>query len=219
MQTVKRGILTVVSGFAGTGKGTVVKELCRRFPDEFVLSVSATTRPPRPREVDGREYFFKTAEQFEEMIRDGQLLEYANYVGNYYGTPRPYVEEQLKKGRNVILEIEIKGAYQIREIFPEALLIFLMPPDAAELRRRLTGRNTESPEVITQRLLKACIEAGECRNYDYLLVNDRVDSCAEKLAQIVRMQSMRMERNRERLESFAQELRTLLQQPQAGDAP
>ena len=210
MKTSDRGILTVVSGFAGTGKGTVVKELCRRYPEEFVLSVSATTRSPRPGEQDGREYFFKTKEAFEEMIRQEELLEYADYVGNYYGTPRSYVEEQLSQNRNVILEIEIMGAYQIKKIFPEALLIFLAPPSARELQKRLIGRNTETPDVIARRLARACEEASECSGYDFLLINDQVDTCVEDLARIVRMQKMAMGRNLAFLHEFEKELSTIL---------
>ena len=139
---MNKGILVVVSGFSGAGKGTVMKRLMEKY-DDYALSVSATTRKPRPGEEDGREYFFRTRDEFEKLIEEDALLEYAQYVENYYGTPRSYVEEQLQAGRNVILEIEIQGAMKIKEKIPEALLVFVTPPTVEELERRLTGRGTE----------------------------------------------------------------------------
>ena len=135
---MNKGILVVVSGFSGAGKGTVMKRLMEKY-DDYALSVSATTRKPRPGEEDGREYFFRTRDEFEKLIEEDALLEYAQYVENYYGTPRSYVEEQLQAGRNVILEIEIQGAMKIKEKIPEALLVFVTPPTVEELERRLTG--------------------------------------------------------------------------------
>ena len=140
---MNKGILVVVSGFSGAGKGTVMKRLMEKY-DDYALSVSATTRKPRPGEEDGREYFFRTRDEFEKLIEEDALLEYARYVENYYGTPRSYVEEQLQAGRNVILEIEIQGAMKIKEKIPEALLVFVTPPTVEELERRLTGRGTET---------------------------------------------------------------------------
>ena len=148
---MSKGILTVVSGFSGAGKGTVMKELLKRY-DNYALSISATTRDPRPGEEDGREYFFRTKEEFEQLIRDDALIEYAQYVENYYGTPRAYVEQQLTEGRDVILEIEIQGAMKVKQRIPEALLVFVTPPGVEELKRRLEGRGTESAEVIASRL-------------------------------------------------------------------
>lgn len=174
----RQGKLLVISGFAGTGKGTVVKKLLELY-DNYQLSVSATTRIPRAGEVDGREYFFKTVEQFKEMIANNELLEYAEYVNNYYGTPKEYVSSQLEKGNNVILEIESVGALNIKKIFPDAVLIFIMPPSAAELERRLRGRNTEDEATILKRLGKASSEAGSVEKYDYVVVNDLVEECAE----------------------------------------
>ena len=144
----QRGILIVVSGFSGAGKGTLMKELMKRYEETYALSVSATTRNPREGEVDGREYFFKTTEEFEKMIAKEELIEYARYVENYYGTPRTYVEQQLEAGKDVILEIEIQGALKVKERFPDTLLLFVTPPSAKELRRRLVGRGTETMEVI-----------------------------------------------------------------------
>ena len=155
---MNKGILVVVSGFSGAGKGTVMKRLMEKY-DDYALSVSATTRKPRPGEEDGREYFFRTRDEFEKLIEEDALLEYARYVENYYGTPRSYVEEQLQAGRNVILEIEIQGAMKIKEKIPEALLVFVTPPTVEELERRLTGRGTETAQVIADRLARAGEEA------------------------------------------------------------
>ena len=149
------GLLIVLSGFSGSGKGTIMKELLAKYPEEYALSISATTRRPREGEVDGREYFFKTKEEFMQMIEKNALLEYACYVDNYYGTPRDYVEEQLENRKNVILEIEIQGALKIKEKFPETLLLFVTPPSAAILEERLTGRGTEEADVIHSRLCRA----------------------------------------------------------------
>ena len=176
----KKGILVVVSGFSGSGKGTVMKELLRRY-DNYALSVSATTREPREDEVDGREYFFKTREEFERMIAEDALLEHACYVENYYGTPKAYVEEQLSLGKDVILEIEIQGALKIKEQFPESLLVFVTPPNAKELERRMVGRGTESQEVIQKRLARASEEAEGMESYDYIVVNDDLEKCVEEL--------------------------------------
>ena len=142
------GILTVISGFSGAGKGTIVKRLLEKYPQNYALSISATTRAPRPGEQDGREYFFRSVDCFEKMIENDELLEYARYVSNYYGTPKAYVQEQLKSGRDVILEIEIQGALKIKEKYPDTLLLFVTPPSFEELERRLVGRGTETPAVI-----------------------------------------------------------------------
>ena len=149
-----RGILIVVSGFSGAGKGTLMKELLKTY-DNYALSVSMTTRKPRPGEEEGKSYFFVDKDTFEETIAKDGLIEYASYCGNYYGTPREYVEACLDNGRDVILEIEIQGALKVKEKFPEALLLFIMPPSAEELKRRLEGRGTESEEVICQRIARA----------------------------------------------------------------
>ena len=169
---MSKGVLTVVSGFSGAGKGTVMKRLIQKY-DDYALSISVTTRKPREGERDGIEYFFKTKEEVEAMIENDEFLEYARYVDNYYGTPRFYVEEMLAKGKNVILEIEIQGAMQIKAKNPEAVLVFVTPPSFEELRNRLVGRGTETADVIESRLRRASEEAEGMPSYDYILVNDR----------------------------------------------
>ena len=182
----EKGILIVVSGFSGSGKGTLMKELLARYPDTYALSVSATTRAPREGEADGREYFFVSKDEFEKMIAKGELIEYARYVENYYGTPRDYVEKQLEKGRDVILEIEIQGALSIKKMFPDTLLLFVTPPCAEELRNRLVGRGTETMDVIQSRMDRACEEAEGMEDYDYLIVNDSLNRCVEEMHAIIR---------------------------------
>ncbi len=176
----KNGLLIVISGFSGAGKGTLVKALLRKY-DNYALSISMTTRAPREGERDGVEYFFTTKERFEETIQRGGLIEYAPYCGHYYGTPRDYVEEQMALGKNVILEIEIQGALKIKKKFPESLLIFVTPPSAGELKRRLEGRGTESAEMIAKRLARAAEESEGIEAYDYIVVNDDLDTCVEEL--------------------------------------
>ena len=161
-----KGILIVVSGFSGAGKGTLMKELLKNYPGQYTLSISATTRQPRDGEAHGREYFFITKEEFEKMIAEDQLIEYARYVDNYYGTPRAYVEQKLEEGKDVILEIEIQGAMKVKEAFPETVLLFVTPPTACELKNRLTGRGTESEAVIDSRLRRAVEEADDMDRYD-----------------------------------------------------
>ena len=193
---MSKGVLTVVSGFSGAGKGTVMKRLLEKY-DDCALSISVTTRKPREGEVDGRDYFFRTKEEVEAMIEADELLEYAQYVENYYGTPRSYVEEQLQAGRNVILEIEIQGAMKIKKKIPEALLVFVTPPTVEELDRRLTGRGTETAQVIADRLARAGEEAKGMDQYDYILVNDTVEECVDHLHQIIVSEHSRAFRNAE----------------------
>lgn len=201
----RRGILIVVSGFAGSGKGTLMKELLTQF-DRYALSISATTRKPRGTEVDGKEYFFKTVEEFEKMIAEGELIEYANYVGNYYGTPKAYVEEQLASGKDVILEIEIQGALKVKEQFPETLLLFVTPPSAAILKQRLIGRGTETMDVIEQRMSRAAEEAEGLSAYDYILINDELQTCVEQMHHIIQSEHFRTFRNTRFMEQMRQEL-------------
>ncbi len=201
----KRGILLVVSGFSGAGKGTLMKELVKRYGN-YALSVSATTRSPREGEEDGREYFFKSVEEFEGMIREGALIEHACYVGNYYGTPRAYVEEQLSRGKDVILEIEIQGARKVKERFPDTLLLFVSPPSAEVLRERLMGRGTETGEAIEKRLARAAEEAKGMEDYDYFVVNDILEECVEQVHRIVECERCRVSRNREPMEAIRREL-------------
>ena len=183
----QQGILVVVSGFSGAGKGTLMKELLRRY-DNYALSVSPTTRQPREGEIGGKDYFFVTREQFQQMIEEKRLVEYAQYVNHYYGTPRAYVEQRMKEGKDVILEIEVQGALKVKKRFPDALLIFVTPPDAQELRRRLVGRGTETIEVINARLRRAAEEASGMEAYDYLLINDEIDTCVEQMHQLIQLQ-------------------------------
>ena len=171
-----------------------MKELLKNY-DNYALSISATTRNPREGEVDGREYFFKTKEEFEKMIAKDELIEYAKYVENYYGTPRAYVEEQLAAGKDVILEIEIQGALKVKEKFPQTLLLFVTPPNATILKERLVGRGTETMEVIESRMQRAAEEAEGMDAYDYLIINDDLDTCVKEMHQIITGEHNRSFRN------------------------
>jgi len=201
------GFLIVISGFSGSGKGTIMKELIARYPEEYALSISATTRGPREGEQDGREYFFKTKEEFLAMIEQGELLEHAQYVENYYGTPKAYVEEQLQANKNVILEIEIQGALKIKAQFPQTLLLFVTPPSAEILKERLIGRGTETEEVINSRLARAIDEADGCEVYDYLVINDELDEAVEHVHQIIRSEHQRMQHNLNTIETIKNDLK------------
>lgn len=203
-----KGILIVVSGFSGAGKGTLMKKLVQEY-DHYALSISATTRAPRAGEEDGREYFFLSREAFEQKIAENGLIEYACYCDNYYGTPRDYVEKQLAAGRDVILEIEIQGALKIRKQFPTALLLFVMPPDARELKRRLAGRGTETAEVIDQRMARAVEEAEGIEEYDYIVVNDDLETCVKELHEIILAAHNTPFRNEEFIEKIREELKVL----------
>ena len=202
----ERGILIVVSGFSGAGKGTIMKELINRY-DNYALSVSATTRSPREGEADGREYFFKTTREFEKMIAKEELIEYARYVDNYYGTPKAYVVEQLEAGKDVILEIEIQGALKVKEKFPQTLLLFITPPTARELRNRLKGRGTETEDVINGRMDRAKEEAEGMDQYDYLIVNDVLEECVEQVHQIIQGEHRRCCRNKAFIKHMKEELK------------
>lgn len=201
----RKGILVVVSGFSGAGKGTLMKKLVQEY-DNYALSISATTRTPRPGEENGREYFFVTREEFEKRIADDALVEYACYCDNYYGTPRDYVEQHLEQGHDVILEIEIQGALKIKGKYPDALLLFVMPPSAAELHRRLSGRGTETKEVIEQRLHRAVQEAQGIEKYDYIVINDDLNTCVEELHGIITAAHNTPLRNEEFIEKMRMEL-------------
>lgn len=203
-----KGILIVVSGFSGAGKGTLMKKLVQEY-DDYALSISATTRAPRAGEEDGREYFFLTKDAFEEKIAEDGLIEYACYCDNYYGTPRDYVEKQLAAGKDVILEIEIQGALKIRKQFPTALLLFVMPPDAEELKHRLTGRGTETAEVIDKRMARAVEEAEGIEEYDYIVVNDDLETCVKELHEIILAAHNTPFRNGEFIEKIREELKVL----------
>ncbi len=204
----KKGILVVLSGFSGAGKGTIVNELLRRY-DNYALSISATTRKPREGEADGREYFFKTVEEFEQMISGDALIEHACYVGNYYGTPRAYVERQLSLGKDVILEIELQGALKVREKYPEALLLFVSPPSAQVLRERLLKRGTEDRRAVGERLARAVEEAGGAEAYDYFVINDDLGKCVERLHEIIQSEHCRVFRNKELLRIIRTQLKEI----------
>ena len=205
-----KGSLVIVSGFSGAGKGTVVKAITQKY-DNYALSISATTRAPRPGELEGREYFFKTREEFEQMIAGGQLIEYAQYVGNYYGTPRKYVEQQLEAGKDVILEIEIQGAMKVNKLIPEALLIFMTPPSANELKNRLEGRGTEAKEVIQSRLERAVEESKGIDGYDYVLINDTIEECVEELHRIIQASHGRYNQKQELISNIKAELAQIVE--------
>lgn len=199
-----RGILAVVSGFSGAGKGTLMKRLLEKY-DNYALSVSATTRAPRENEEHGREYFFHTKAEFEELIAEDALIEYARYVDNYYGTPKAYVEKQLEAGKDVILEIEIQGALKVKEKFSDTLLLFVTPPSAAELKNRLEGRGTETKEVIASRLKRAAEEAEGMPLYDYILVNDDLEECVERMHEIIQSQHNTVQNQKEFINKITEE--------------
>lgn len=201
----RKGILIIVSGFSGAGKGTLVKKLLEEY-DDYALSISATTRQPRPGEEDGREYFFLQKEEFERKIAENGLIEYASYCDNYYGTPRAYVEQQLAAGKDVILEIEIQGALKVKKQYDDAVLLFVMPPSAEELRRRLVGRGTETEEVIDKRMRRAAQEAEGIEAYDYIVVNDDLETCVRQLHEIITVAHNTPDRNREFIENIRTEL-------------
>lgn len=203
-----KGILIVVSGFSGAGKGTLMKALLSHY-DNYALSISMTTRAPRPGEEEGREYFFVDKDTFEDQIAKEQLIEYAQYCGNYYGTPKTYVEEQFEQGHDVILEIEIQGALKIQERFPDALLLFVMPPSAQELKKRLVGRATESMEVIEKRLKRANEEAAGIEKYDYIVINDELESCTKELHALIQAAHNTPGRQKAFIEEIRKELQGL----------
>lgn len=181
---MSRGLLIILSGPSGVGKGTVCSALRPKMP-ELVYSVSATTRSPREGEENGVNYFFKSREQFMAMIEADQLLEHAEYVGNYYGTPRDFVDRTLDSGRDIILEIEVQGALKVKEKFPEGIFVFLLPPSMDELKDRIRGRGTEHPDVINHRMSVAEDEIGLIRHYDYAVVNDEIDLACKRIESII----------------------------------
>ena len=201
----RKGIIIVVSGFSGAGKGTIMKELISKY-DQYALSISATTRDPRPGEVNGREYFFVSNEEFEKLIKENGLIEHAGYVNHYYGTPRKFVEDKLNAGIDVILEIEIQGALQIKEQYQDAVLLFVMPPSAKVLEERLKGRGTETEEVIKQRLARACEEAVGIENYDYIVINDKLEDAVERVHGIITAAHATPGRNTEFIAEIRDEL-------------
>ncbi|MBR3036826.1 MAG: guanylate kinase [Lachnospiraceae bacterium] len=207
-----KGLLTVISGFSGVGKGTLVRELLSRYPDQYVLSISATSRAPRTGEQEGVHYFYKTREEFMELIRQDAFLEYANYNGNFYGTPRKFVEEQLAAGKNVILEIEVQGGFQIKARFPETVLLYVIPPSAEELVKRLKNRNTETNEEIRRRLERAVIEADAITQYDYVVINDDFETCLNEMHETIKTKQASIDKRRAYADALRNELIKITEQ-------
>lgn len=201
----KKGNLIVISGFSGAGKGTVVKRLVEKYG--YSLSVSATTRAPREGEVDGKDYYFKSVSDFQNLIDYNGFIEWAMYVENYYGTPRKFVEEEMAKGNDVILEIEVQGAMNIKSQYPEAMLIFITAPSIATLKERLTGRGTESEEVIMKRLKRAKEESEDIDEYEYLVINDDLETCVDSVNSIIVRKKCLRENNLELITELQQELK------------
>lgn len=195
MKLNDRGLLVVISGPSGVGKGTVRKALFDMKNHNLTYSVSMTTRKIRPGEVDGKDYYFVSKEEFEKKIEDGKFLEYAEFVGNYYGTPLDKVNEQLDAGNEVVLEIEVEGAQQVKEKMPDCVMIFIVPPGKEALYQRLLNRGTESEEVIKKRIEKANREFKKAKLYDYIVVNDEVNNAADRIMAIIRAEHAKTERS------------------------
>lgn len=207
-EKLTKGLLVVVSGFSGAGKGTIINGLKKEYPN-FKLSISATTRAPRGGEVDGESYFFITKEKFEEMIENDEFIEYADYVHQYYGTPKSYVFEELEKGNDVFLEIDMQGALMVRRKYPEAVMIFITAPSVAELARRLSSRDTETPEQIQARLFQAKCESMQMEYYDYIITNDNLDRAMEEVKSILITEHLRVSRRSDEIGKIQREFKTL----------
>ena len=188
----QRGLLIVLSGPSGVGKGTVRKAIFNEDGIDFQYSISATTRQPRVGEIDGEDYFFVSHDEFEEKIANGDMLEYAQYVSNYYGTSKSFIDETLASGRDVFLEIDVQGALQVKSKMPEGIYIFLTPPDLTNLRERLVGRGTDSQEVIEKRVTAAREELKQMINYDYAVENDQVIHAVERIKAIITAERLRV---------------------------
>ncbi|MCR5631993.1 MAG: guanylate kinase [Eubacterium sp.] len=204
---MSKGKLIVISGFSGAGKGTVVKKLVEKY--DYSLSISATTRQPREGEVDGKDYYFKSEAEFRSLIDYNGLIEWAQYVDNFYGTPRKFVEEEMAAGKNVILEIEVQGAMNVKSQYPNAILIFITTKDVPTLRKRLTNRGTESTEVINKRLARAAEEATSMESYEFIVVNDDLDTCVDAVNSIVVSESCKKENVTEFLIDIKNQLESL----------
>ncbi len=190
----ERGLLIVLSGPSGVGKGTVRKAIFESPDNDFEYSVSMTTRQKRPGEIEGVDYYYRTREEFEALIAEGKMLEYAEYVGNYYGTPLDYVNQTLDEGKDVFLEIEVQGAKKVKEQVPDGVFIFLTPPDLTELKSRIVGRGTDQLDVIEKRMEIAKKEIEMMTLYDYAVVNDSVPLAVEKIKQIIKSEHLRVDR-------------------------
>lgn len=202
----RKGLLIVLSGPSGVGKGTICNALRKAAPD-LVYSVSATTRPPREGEVDGVNYFFKTREEFMRMIERDELLEWAEYVGNYYGTPAEFVHRTMNEGKDILLEIEVQGAMKVKEKFPDGVFIFVIPPSLDELQTRIVGRGTESEETIRERMQTARKEMALIEHYDYAVVNDDVQAACERIRSIITAERCRKDRVVPMLTEWFEEVR------------
>lgn len=203
-----KGLLVVISAPSGGGKGTILKELFARDPN-LRLSVSATTRRPRPGEEHGKQYYFLSREEFEALIREGKMLEHAQYVGNYYGTPREPVEEWTSQGRDVVLEIEVQGGAQVKRLMPECVSIFIMPPSLEVLAERLRGRGTEDEATVQKRLEAAREEIPHAKDYDYVVYNDRLEDAVEEIQAILRAEKLKYSRNTDSIERVLQDAETV----------
>ena len=205
----RKGLVVVLSGFSGAGKGTIMKHLLNKYSGQYHLSISATTREKRTGEEDGREYFFKTREEFDRMIEQGEFLEHATFNGHSYGTPKAYVEKLIGEGKDVILEIDVQGALQVRRIFEDAVLLFVTPPSAEELKNRLLGRGTETDEVIGQRLAISIEESSLMKQYDYLVINDVLEDAVDEVHRIISSEHFATYRNLETISEIQEQLKRL----------
>lgn len=192
----RKGLLVVISGPSGTGKGTVLKLVKESF-NNVRFSVSATTRKPREGEVEGKNYFFKTVEEFKEMLQNNEMIEWVEYCDNYYGTPRKYIEESMEQGYDVILELEVEGAINIKNQYPDSVTIFMVPPSFDELRLRIEGRGTEKPEVIEKRLNRAKEELSYIDRYDYITINNTVEDSVSEVKSIIVAEKLKYQRNKD----------------------
>ena len=204
------GILIVMSGFSGAGKGTIVKSLLEKH--DIFLSISCTTRKPREGEVDGKDYYFVTREEFEKMIREGEMIEWAEYAGNYYGTPKKAVNDRLAEGKDVLLEIEVQGGMQVKKLFPEAVLLFVVPPSADELLNRLRTRGTENESQISLRLEQTVREIEYIKDYDYIVLNDQLDKAVQTVLNIMESQRIRPVIQKDSTEKLKLDLSRLIQE-------
>ena len=204
------GILTVMSGFSGAGKGTIVRGLLEKY--DIFLSVSCTTRKPREGEVEGRDYYFVSREEFEKMIRNGEMIEWAEYAGNYYGTPKKAVNDRLAEGKDVLLEIEVQGGMQVKALFPEAVLLFVIPPTADELLNRLRQRGTENETQIGLRFEQTVRETRYIKDYDYIILNDKVDKAVQTIHEIIERQRTRPVFHKEAIKELSLDLSRLIQE-------
>lgn len=201
-----QGTLIVLSGFSGAGKGTIIKRLMEKY-DNYALSVSVTTRQPREGEEEGVNYFFRSQEEFDQMVKEDAFIEYASYVKHSYGTPKAFVTKKLEEARDVILEIEVQGALHVKEVMPEAISIFVTPPSGEELERRLSGRGTETTEVVADRMARAYEEADSMDQYDYLLINDDLEECVDKLHELIMASHFRSIGNKELINDMKESLK------------